>query len=460
VIRFFNTSFPSRTVFLGISEACLVVLAFLAAMLVRLGTNEAYLMLNYEQGFPKIMIVSMAVVLCMYYFDLYDSAVISNAREVLTRVIQVLGTVSIILALLYYVYPPLELGRGIFLIGFLLVSMLLLCWRRLFLVINSSPNLADRAVVLGDGPLAHLLLQELQSRPELGLRVVAHIHAKTNGASGVTDGDPADLAHCVASEEANRIIIAMDDRRGRLPVEQLLSMKSHGVLIQDGAQLYEAATGKVPLESLRPGWLLFSDGFHVSRSLVFSGRVISCLVSAVGILLALPLFPLIALAIKMTSPGPVFYRQKRVGRDGRVFLCCKFRSMRVDAETHTGATWATDNDPRVTPVGRFLRASRLDEIPQLWMVLKGDMNIIGPRPERPEFVDRLAASIPFYHLRHTIRPGVTGWAQVRYKYGNSLEDAREKLKYDLYYIKNLSVGLDLLILFHSIKIVLLGRGAK
>jgi sugar transferase (PEP-CTERM system associated) len=453
MIRFFNTSFPSRTVFLGISEACLVVFAFLAAMLVRLGANDAYFMLNYEQGLPKIIIVSMTVVLCMYYFDLYDSAVISNGREVLTRVIQVLGTVSIILALIYYVYPPLQLGRGIFVFGFVFVSMLLLCWRRLFLLINSSPNLADRAVVFGDGPLARLLLGELESRPELGLRVVAHIH-------GAANKDSADLACSVEAEEANRIIIAMDDRRGRLPVERLLSLKSHGVQIQDGAQLYEAVTGKVPLEALRPGWLLFSDGFHASRSLVFCGRAISCLVSAVGLLLSLPLFPLIALAIKMTSPGPVFYRQKRVGRDGKVFLCCKFRSMRADAETHTGATWATDNDPRITPVGRFLRAARLDEIPQLWMVLKGDMNIIGPRPERPEFVDTLAENIPFYHLRHTIRPGVTGWAQVRYKYGNSVEDAREKLKYDLYYIKNLSVGLDLLILFHSIKIVLLGRGAR
>lgn len=433
-------------------------------MVARVGANDTYLMLNYEQGFLKIIVVSAAFVLCMYYFDLYDSSILSNHREVLTRVIQVLGTVCILLAVLYYLYPPLELGRGIFLIGFVLVSVLLLCWRRLFLMVNSLPSFADRALIFGAGPLARLLLSELESRPELGLRVVAQFPEGADGnlvarkCSG--PGRTEDLTHCVGFHRINRILIAMDDRRGKLPVEHLLSLKSQGVLIQDGAQVYEAVTGKVPLESLRPGWLLFSEGFHVSRSLRLYGRSISCLVSAVGILLSLPLVPFIALAIKLTSSGPILYWQKRVGRDGKVFPCCKFRSMRVDAEASTGATWAIDNDPRVTPVGRFLRTSRLDEIPQLWMVLKGDMNLIGPRPERPEFVERLTQRIPFYHLRHTIRPGITGWAQIRYKYGSSLDDAREKLKYDLFYIKNMSPGLDLLILFHSIKIVLLGRGAK
>jgi sugar transferase (PEP-CTERM system associated) len=464
VIRFFNTFFPSRTVFLGISEACLVTVAFLAAMLARLGTNDAYVMLNYEQGFLKIIVVSGTFVLCMYYFDLYDSSILSNRREVLTRVVQVLGTVSILLAVLYYVYPPLQLGRGIFLIGFVLVSMLLLCWRRLFLLINSLPSFADRAIILGDGPLAGLLLSELDSRPELGLRVVAHIPEGANGdhlpseRNGILS--PEGLAHCVETQRVNRIIVAMDDRRGKLPVECLLSMKSRGVLIQDGPQVYEAITGKMPTESLRPGWLLFSEGFLVSRSLLFYGRFLSCLVSAVGIVLSLPLIPFIVLGIKLTSPGPILYWQKRVGLDGKVFPCCKFRSMRVDAEAGIGPTWAIQNDPRVTPVGRFLRSSRLDEIPQLWMVLKGDMNLIGPRPERPEFVERLTRRIPFYHLRHTIRPGITGWAQIRYKYGSSVDDAKEKLKYDLFYVKNMSPGLDLIILFHSIKIVLLGRGAK
>jgi sugar transferase (PEP-CTERM system associated) len=259
---------------------------------------------------------------------------------------------------------------------------------------------------------------------------------------------------------ANRIVVAMGDRRGKLPVELLLSMKSQGVRIEDGTEVYEAITGKVPIECVRLGWLLFSPGCHASRLFLFYKRLASVMVSSLGLLLVLPLIPFIVLAIKLTSPGPLLYGQKRVGRDGRVFTCFKFRTMRADAEKECGPTWATDNDPRITRVGKFLRLSRMDEIPQLLNVLKGDMSLVGPRPERPEFVEKLAREIPFYQLRHTLRPGITGWAQVRYKYGSSIEDAREKLCYDLFYIKNMSLGLDLLIVFSTIKIILLGRGAQ
>jgi exopolysaccharide biosynthesis polyprenyl glycosylphosphotransferase len=232
------------------------------------------------------------------------------------------------------------------------------------------------------------------------------------------------------------------------------------VLVQDGTDVYEAVTGKVPIESLRLGWLLFSSGFHVSRFLLFYKRLASILISISGLLLSLALFPFVVLAIRLSSRGPVFYKQRRVGRDGSVFDCYKFRTMRADAEADSGPTWAGDDDPRITPVGRFLRLSRLDEIPQLWNVLKGDMSVVGPRPERPEFVDRLSHDIPHYSLRHTIRPGITGWAQIRYKYGASLEDAKEKLRYDLFYIKNMSPGLDSLIFLHTVKTILLGRGAR
>ncbi len=464
MIRLLHAYFPTRTLFLGISEACLVGLAFVAATVARLGTNDASLMLSYEQGFFKIAVVSGTFITCMYYFDLYDSSILNNQREVLTRVIQVLGTVCILLAVLYYLYPPLELGRGIFLIGFVLVSLVLLCWRHLFLRVNSLSRFAERALIFGEGPLAGQLLNEMSTRPELGLHVVAQILERTgeNGAPTGPHGAASveELAHYVDSQRVNRVIIAMGDRRGKLPVEQLLSMKSRGVLIQDGTEVYEAITGKLPIESLRLGWLLFSPGFHVSRVLMAYKRLISMLISLVGLLLSLPLLPLIALAIKLTSSGPALYRQKRVGRDGTVFDCLKFRTMRADAEADSGPTWAGDNDPRITPLGRFLRFSRLDEIPQLWNVLKGDMSLVGPRPERPEFVDRLNRQIPYYHLRHTIRPGITGWAQVRYKYGSTVEDAKEKLRYDLFYIKNFSPGLDFLIFFQTIKIILLGRGAR
>jgi exopolysaccharide biosynthesis polyprenyl glycosylphosphotransferase len=252
----------------------------------------------------------------------------------------------------------------------------------------------------------------------------------------------------------------MGERRGKLPVEQLLELKTQGVVVQDGADFYEAVTGKVHYESLRLGWLLFSTGIAASRLTLVVKRATSFSLSALGLVLALPLLPLIAAAIKLTSEGPLIYKQKRVGRDGKLFDCYKFRTMRTDAEAGTGPKFATADDPRVTPVGRFLRTSRLDEIPQIWNVFKGDMNLVGPRPERPEFVDRFNREIPWYRLRHSIPPGITGWAQVRYGYGNSLEDTKQKLAYDLFYIKNMSHGLDLLILFHTVKIILLGRGAK
>jgi sugar transferase (PEP-CTERM system associated) len=252
----------------------------------------------------------------------------------------------------------------------------------------------------------------------------------------------------------------MSDRRGSLPVQELLDLRLAGVKIDDATSWLEKISGSIEVENLYPSWLIFADGFRFTPGFLLARRVSSTIVAAVGLFMVLPLLPLIVLAIKLDSKGHVLYRQKRVGLGGREFFCYKFRTMRQDAEADTGATWATDDDPRITRVGKLLRSSRLDEIPQLWCVLKGDMAFVGPRPERPEFVEWLSREIPYYGVRHLVRPGITGWAQVRYKYGNTLEDAREKLQYDLFYIKNASIGLDFLIMFQTIKIVVLGRGAK
>jgi sugar transferase (PEP-CTERM system associated) len=463
MIRLLNAYFPKRILFLGISEGCLVALAFVAATIARLGMTDASLLLSYEQGFLKISVLSAAFIVCMYYFDLYDVSILGNRREVLTRLVQVLGTVSIVLACVYYVYPPLELGRGIFLIGLAIVAVILILWRRLFLAINRLPQFAERVLIFGDAPLGRLLFEELGARPELGLRIVGQV-SEDIAESGESRGDVAptrgDLTRLAELERANRIVLVMGEHQEKFPVAQLLRLKNRGVVVQDGADLYETVTGKVPYESLRFEWLLFSTGMETSRLTLVLKRATSLLFSALGVMIALPLIPFIAVAIKLTSAGDIFYKQKRVGCDGKLFDCYKFRTMRADAELETGPTFASDDDPRVTPVGRFLRTSRLDEIPQLWNVLKGDMNLVGPRPERPNFVDRFHREIPWYHLRHSIPPGVTGWAQIRYGYGNSLQDTKQKLGYDLFYIKNMSLGLDLLVLFETVKIVLLGRGAK
>jgi sugar transferase (PEP-CTERM system associated) len=461
---------PKRTLILGISEACLIALALVAAALARLGASGASFMMTYQNGSLKILFVSVAFMACMYYFELYDSAIVSDRREVPVRLIQVLGVAYIALGLLYYLYPPVRLGRGIFHIGFLFVGLLLLLWRRLFSAINSSQRLAERVVILGDGPLADSLLHEIETRPELGIRVTGRAQMPGTGLhlsncaemsiipsqSGVWRGS----AVALQPRGIDRIVVAMAERRGKLPVDLLLSLKNRGVQVQDGNDVYESITGKVPIESIRLSWLLFSPGNAASRLFLLYKRSASIASSMIGLLLSLPLIPFVVLAIKLSSPGQVFYRQSRVGRDGVVFRCYKFRTMRADAEADSGPTWATDDDPRITRVGRFLRKTRLDEIPQLLNVLRGDMSLVGPRPERPEFVAALNHKIPYYHLRHSVRPGITGWAQILYKYGSSVEDAKEKLRYDLYYIKNSSVGLDLLIILNTIKIVLLGRGAK
>jgi sugar transferase (PEP-CTERM system associated) len=472
LIRFLHAYIPKRTLLLGISEACLISLALAASALARLGPEGASFMLTYQYGFVKILFVSAAFLVCMYYFDLYDSAIVSNRREALVRLIQVLGVAYIALGLLYYLYPPVKLGRGIFNIGFLFVGMLLLAWRKLFSVINSTAGLAERVMILGEGTLADSLLHEIKMRPELGMCVAgrAPLSAIENyPGSHETGKVPLVLSQTTFCEGLaigrpvrgiDRIVVAMEERRGQLPVDLLLSLKNRGVQVQDGNDVYESMTGKVPIESIRLSWLLFSPGSHASRLFLIYKRFASVMISIVGLLLSLPLIPLVILAIKLSSRGRVLYWQNRVGRDDKIFRCYKFRTMRSDAEADSGPIWAEDNDPRITPVGRFLRRTRIDEIPQLLNVFKGDMSLVGPRPERPEFVAALNEQIPYYHLRHAVRPGITGWAQILYKYGSSVEDAKEKLRYDLYYIKNSSVGLDLLIVLKTIKIVLLSRGAK
>jgi sugar transferase (PEP-CTERM system associated) len=251
----------------------------------------------------------------------------------------------------------------------------------------------------------------------------------------------------------------MSDRRGKLPINELLQAKLAGVRVEDAATIYERITGKILIDGIKPSWLIFSDGFRASRLTRIVKRAVDVTLAAVGLVLAAPLMLLTTAAVRLDSPGPVLYRQQRMGEGGRLFTLFKFRSMRADAETGT-PIWATDQDDRVTKVGRFIRTTRLDELPQLWNVLRGDMSFVGPRPERPFFVEQLAAVIPFYMERHVVKPGITGWAQVKYRYGSSIEDATEKLRYDLYYIKHLSIFFDLTIVMDTVKVILSGKGAK
>lgn len=434
------------------------------ATVVWFGANDATVVLSYEQGFLKILVVATVFITCMYYFDLYSYPVLNNPREVLTRMIQTQGTVCVLLAGLYYLYPPVRMGRGIFLSGLVLVAMLLLLWRRLFLLLNTLPRFAEPTLILGDGPLAGPLLAELRSHPELGIRVVGQLNMSTGGDDGLAQGSNEErlesFLNMVKVYEPDRIIVALGERRGTLPVEALLQLKSGGVRVEDGNEVYETVTGKVPLESLHPSWLLFSPGFRVSPLLLIYKRIASILISSIALVLSLPVMALIALAIRTDSAGPVIFRQKRIGRGGKIFTLYKFRTMFDGADQNGNHLPAELSDPRFTRLGRLLRRSHFDELPQFFNILRGDMHFVGPRPFVPNQEYECLQKIPYYRQRWVVKPGATGWAQVNRGYCVTIEDNAEKLAYDLFYIKNISIGLDLLILFKSLKTLLLGRGSR
>jgi sugar transferase (PEP-CTERM system associated) len=324
--------------------------------------------------------------------------------------------------------------------------------------ILAFPIFRERVYVLGCGERARSVVQLLRESRDAGMEVV--------GWKG--ECEPHERLDYLAAElrafrqpkpTIDRVIVAMEDRREAMPVRELLDLRVRGVLIENASTLQERLTGKLPLDGLNPSTLIFTDGFRMSPLQQLFRRLLSLAVSLAALLICLPFIPFIILAVRLSSPGPIFFKQTRVGQGGRLFTAHKFRTMREDAEAQ-GAVWAAKDDPRVTPVGRFLRKTRLDEIPQLWNVLRGEMGFVGPRPERPEFVQWLSQEIPYYDLRHLIRPGITGWAQVRYQYGASLEETKHKLEYDLYYIKHQSIGLDLMIMFETIKTIILRRGAQ
>jgi len=460
VIRLFNVYYPVRTLVLLVVEALVVGSSFLLATW-WLNPETSWILLNVEGGYLKIVGVTVIVLLLSHGLDLYDSSGLGEKWDQAFRLFMVLGLAAFSLAAVDFVYGHFLPGR-VFLPGvkwgLVVLAVMLLGWRGAYSWIVQQPYFRERVYVLGTGERAQRLLNGLRQRSDLGIEVV--------GWTGNIEGEltretvASHLVGLAKDRGVQRVIVAMPDRRGTLPVEELLNMRLAGVKVEEATSWLEKITGRIEVEQLYPSWLIFAEGFRYSSFFRMVRRGLSLMLALIGLVLALPLLPFIVLAVKLGSSGPALYRQKRVGRGGSTFYCYKFRTMRQDAEADTGATWATDDDPRITRVGKFLRKSRLDEIPQLWCVLKGDMHFVGPRPERPEFVEWLSREIPYYGVRHTVRPGITGWAQVQYKYGNTLEDAREKLQYDLFYIKNASFGLDLLIWFQTVKIVLLGRGAK
>ena len=457
MIRLFRVYYPLRALVLLAVEALIVWLSFVVGTTLQNQENW-WLLLNVEGGYLKILGLTAIVLLFSHWLDLYDTSVLGAKWDQIFRILLVLGFVALGLSVVGFLFPQFLPGNGSLLAGIVILTFTLFLWRIAYAWIVQQPYFRQRVYVLGTGERAQRLLNGLRQRTGLGIDVVGW----TGNIEGelTRDSVASHLMSVVRERGVHRVIVAMPDRRGTLPVEELLALRLSQIKVEEATSWLEKITGRIEVEQLYPSWLIFADGFRFSAFNRMLRRAANLVAAFIGLIFTLPILPLVALAVKFSSPGPVFYHQKRVGRGGKTFFCCKFRTMRQDAEADTGATWATDNDPRITRVGKFLRSSRLDEIPQLWCVLKGDMHFVGPRPERPEFVEWLSKEIPYYGVRHTVRPGITGWAQVQYKYGNTLDDAREKLQHDLFYIKNASLGLDFWIVFQTVKIVLLGRGAK
>ena len=415
-------------------------------------------------GWPRTAILTLLVVFALDLADLYDPRLQPGRGELAARLLLAVVPAALLAAALAFAMPAFRFGRFAFLLicGLLIPGLFLsrTAWAR----IHGTDPLRERLLVMGVSRAAEgiLELQSTGSRPftVLGFLDDSPGAHETLPAGAELLGKSKDLLSIAEELHPDCVITALAEMRGALPTKDLLECRLRGIRVEDWPTFYEKQTGKILLAELRPSWLIFSDGFVKTRLAQIHKRGLDAVLAVAGLLLSLPLMGLIALAIKLDSKGPVLFRQERVGQGGRLFVLYKFRSMDSDAERDSGPVWASPDDPRVTRVGRFLRTTRLDELPQLFNVLAGHMSFIGPRPERPEFVRSLLRQSPFYMQRLSVKPGITGWAQVRYQYAASVDDSVEKLQYDLYYIKNLSPFLDLLILLHTIQVILLARGSR
>lgn len=453
----------TRTSLLLLAEAAVVFGALVAAVYLRLGAEDAHNELMLRQGFLKAGLATVFCLAAFYLFDLYDFIVMHDRRELVLRLVQALGLAWVALALAFYGFPQLMLGRGISLIALPLALGLMVSWRISIHWLLGHPDFGEKILIVGSGTLAIEVAREMLNRPDAGYRIAGFVGSDPEllGKSLINPrviGLTSELDDVVRRHGIDRIVVAMGERRGQLPTNELLQLSLTGsVNIEEGASFYERVTGRVSLDMIRPSWLIFSSRGRQARISGIARNVVHRLVALTGAVLSLPLAIVTAVLIKLDSRGPILYRQERVGKNGGTFMVMKFRSMRTDAEK-AGPVWASADDDRTTRVGRIIRKLRIDEIPQFWNILRGEMDFVGPRPERPHFVSQLAIEIPYYEQRHLIAPGLTGWAQIKYPYGASIEDARQKLQYDLYYLKNQSLMLDAIILFETIKIILFGRG--
>ena len=463
MIRLFRVFVPTSVVALVLSEVILIFACFIIATYLVVDSDPQVFLL-YDGGLSRITLVVVSVLLGLYFQDLYNDFRIRSKTLLIQQLCLVIGLVFFSQALLTYVNRDLMMSRWVMITGCLMLLVLIPAWRLLYVGVVFRALGAQKLLFLGTNSVALEIAARLVDHPQLGLAGLGFIdNNREKGeelSGGKVLGGIADLREIVLECKPDRIVVGMTERRQALPVYDLLDFRFLGIRIEEAAATYEAAFGRVSTRELRPSQLIFSAELGPQPRSLAIQAIYSKIIGLIGFVLVIPIMLVVALAVRLTSKGPVLFQQSRVGLNGAPFTLYKFRSMRTDAEAETGAVWATRDDPRVTSIGKWLRRLRLDELPQLFNVVRGEMSIVGPRPERPEFVRTLSEQIPFYRQRHCVRPGVTGWAQINYKYGETLEDTIVKLEYDLYYIKNLSPSLDAYILFHTLKVMLFSQSGQ
>jgi sugar transferase (PEP-CTERM system associated) len=418
--------------------------------------------------YAKLFLVTAICQACLYFNELYDFKITARRRELGFRLLQSFGFAGVFLGIIYYAFPETIIGSIIFMVGVGVVIVLIACWRFLYSLVLGWGGLNQRILLLGSGDLINRIRQEINARKDCGYKVAAEIPETVEGSE--RDHPVEVLLSCMnkfeglcelaSSFNVKKIVVSFLEKRCVLPTQELLRCRVEGIEIVEANSFYEMLTGKLLVEFINPSWLIFSRGFHKSHLRRMVKRSTDLILGIILLFTSSPIFILAAAAIRLDTPGPVFFSQRRVGERRRIYRMHKFRSMVQDAEKLSGPVWAQADDPRVTRMGKVLRRLRIDELPQLWNVLKGEMSFVGPRPERPMFVEELEKLVPYYRERFAVKPGITGWAQVNYGYGASVRDAVEKLNYDLFYIKNMSILMDVLVILRTVKILLFGYGVR
>ena len=465
MLRLFRQYYPIRNIFFVMGEGVFIYVSVLAAAFITSGPSALH---EQPWFYAKLFFITLVCQACLYYNELYDLNIVDSLKELTVRLMQSFGVAGIFLGFVYLAFPETIIGSLIFMIGVGIVIVAITCWRFGYSLALNRGLFNQQIILLGSGDLTRRIREEINARKDCGYTVAVEVP------ECIDDSDPGRPAEvplicrnkfeglCELSQGLGikKIVVSFREKRSIFPTQELLRCRVGGIDIIEGNSFYEMLTGKLLVEFINPSWLIFSNGFQKSRIRRIVKRAVDLILSSVMLIALSPLLLLVAVAIRLDSPGPIFFSQMRVGERHRIYRMHKFRSMVKDAEKLSGPVWAQKNDPRVSRVGRFLRRFRIDELPQLWNVLKGEMSFVGPRPEREEFVQELEGIVPYYRERFSVKPGITGWAQVNFGYCATIRESIEKLNYDFFYIKNMSNLMDLLVMLRTVKILLFGHGVR